>query len=145
MSATALKPPATAQDFPTIEPWDNQYKDRDYLITIHVPEFTSVCPKTGLPDFGTWTIQYIPGDKVIELKAFKYYMLVYRNVGIFYENAGNQILNHIVDAIDPKWVRLHGDFSARGGISTEVEIIHTQKGYTKPADLPSTNFLGNEG
>ncbi|MFM7389754.1 MAG: preQ(1) synthase [Vampirovibrionales bacterium] len=121
--------------YPPIETWENLNPQRDYIIKIDVHEFTSVCPKTGLPDFGKITIEYIPDDKVIELKAFKYYMLAYRNVGMFYENITNKILTDIVEAIHPRWVKVHSDFSTRGGISTEAVCVFQQEGYTKPAYL----------
>ena len=86
---------------PEIEAWENQYK-RDYTIIIEHPEFTSVCPKTGLPDFGTITIEYIPGKLCLELKSLKYYFLQYRNCGIFMENIANRILDDVIKAIKPK-------------------------------------------
>jgi len=109
--------------YPPIETWPNANTQRDYTITIKLGEFTSVCPMTGLPDFGTLTVEYIPRDLCIELKAFKYYLLAYRNVGMFYENITNKVANDICEAIEPRWLRVHSDFSARGGISTEAEVI----------------------
>lgn len=109
--------------YPPIEIWGNLNPHRDYTITVKVEEFTSVCPKTGLPDFGVITIEYIPNAVCIELKAFKYYMLSYRNVGMFYENITNKIAEDIITAANPRWLRVHSNFSARGGISTEAEVI----------------------
>jgi 7-cyano-7-deazaguanine reductase len=109
--------------YPPIEGWPNQNPQRDYTITIHVEEFTSVCPMTGLPDFGKITIEYIPRELCVELKAFKYYMLAYRNVGMFYENITNKVCDDIVKAIQPRWIKVHSAFSARGGITTEAEVI----------------------
>ncbi len=104
-----------------LDPIDYQYKGkRDITITIRQPEFTSVCPMTGLPDFGTITIRYCPGEKIIELKSLKFYLLQYRNVGIFYEHVVNRILDDLVKALAPRWMEVQGAFSARGGISTDV-------------------------
>ena len=97
-------------------------KVRDIDITIQQPEFTSVCPMTGLPDFGCITIRYIPNNKVVELKSLKFYMLQYRNVGIFYEHVVNDILNDLVEVLDPKWMEVAGNFTARGGIATKVAV-----------------------
>jgi 7-cyano-7-deazaguanine reductase len=110
--------------FPAIEIWPNQYPGRDFTITIESPEFTSVCPKTGLPDFGVITINYTPDQQCIELKAFKYYLLAYRNHGMFYENVVNKILDDIVAACDPTWIEVLGEFTPRGGISTSVRVEH---------------------
>ncbi len=110
-----------------LEAFDNAFPKRDYTITITQPEFTAVCPKTGLPDFGTITITYIPDKKCVELKSLKYYFLEYRNRGIFYEMAVNTILDDLVSALDPRTMEVRGDFSARGGITTTVTVIHEQK------------------
>ena len=104
---------------PEIETWPNQYPD--YEITITIPEYTSVCPKTGLPDFGTLTIRYVPDKECLELKSLKEYILSYRNLGIFYENAVNRVLLDMIAACHPKWAVVRGDFTARGGIQTTVE------------------------
>lgn len=110
-----------------LEVIDYQYAGRrDIDITISQPEFTSVCPKTGLPDFGTITIQYRPNDKIIELKSLKYYLLQYRNVGIFYEHVVNRILDDLVAAVQPRWMRLTGEFTARGGIATRVVAAYEE-------------------
>ena len=93
---------------------------RDIVITIRQPEFTSVCPMTGLPDFGTITIRYAPQKTIIELKSLKYYLLQYRNVGIFYEHVVNRILDDLVGVLHPKWMEVRGAFTARGGIDSEV-------------------------
>jgi 7-cyano-7-deazaguanine reductase len=110
---------------PAIECWPNQYPR--YEITIDVPEYTSVCPKTGLPDFGKITIQYMPDRWCVELKSFKEYLLSYRNLGIFYENAVNRILRDFVNACRPEWVEVVGEFSSRGGISTSVRAQHVRQ------------------
>ena len=98
---------------PDIETFPNQYKG--YEITIEVPEYTAICPKTNLPDFGTITLHYMPDKECLELKALKMYVHAYRNLGIFYENAVNRILQDIVNACRPVWARVTGTFTARGG------------------------------
>ena len=103
-----------------VETFPNPRPERDYEIHIRCPEFTSVCPKTGLPDFGEIRITYTPDARCIELKALKYYLLDFRNKGIFYEAVTNQILDDLVAVSSPKKMRVVGDFSARGGITTSV-------------------------
>ena len=105
---------------PTIDTFPNPQPGRDYEIAIATPEFTSVCPITGLPDFGEIRITYVPDERCIELKALKYYLLAYRNRGIFYEAATNQILDDLVAACAPRRMTVVGDFTARGGIKTSV-------------------------
>ena len=104
----------------TLETFPNPRPERDFEIAINCPEFTSVCPKTGLPDFGEIRITYIPDARCIELKALKYYLIEFRNRGIFYEHVTNQILDDLVDAIHPRRMTVVGDFSVRGGIKTMV-------------------------
>ncbi len=104
---------------PAIETWPNQFSG--YEITIRIPEYTSVCPKTGLPDFGALTIVYTPRKLCVELKSLKMYLLAYRNLGIFYENAVNRILRDIVAATKPVSCIVRGDFTPRGGLTTTVE------------------------
>jgi 7-cyano-7-deazaguanine reductase len=104
---------------PRLETWPNQFPD--YRIVTHYPEYTSVCPKTGLPDFGTIIIEYEPKKSCLELKALKLYLLAYRDLGIFYENAVNRILLDIVVAIHPAWCVVRGEFTPRGGLTTSVE------------------------
>lgn len=103
-----------------LETFENQYPNRDYTIEIVNPEFTSVCPKTGLPDFGTITLQYIPDKLCVELKSLKYYYLEFRNAGIFYENVTNTILDDLVKAVQPKEMKIISEWKARGGITTSV-------------------------
>src|ERR1041384_6185425 len=105
--------------FPAIETWPNQFPA--YEIVIDIPEFTSVCPKTGLPDFGELTVRYMPDKECLELKSLKEYLFTYRNLGIFQENIVNQVLNDVVKAAKPKWAVVKGDFRPRGGIGTTVE------------------------
>jgi 7-cyano-7-deazaguanine reductase len=108
--------------FPAIETWQNQFKA--YEILVDDPEFTSVCPKTGLPDFGRLTIRYMPREKCMELKSLKEYLFTYRNLGIFQENIVNQVLDDVVKATDPVWAVIVGDFRPRGGISTVVTATY---------------------
>ncbi len=103
---------------PGIECFPNQYKD--YEVNISIPEFTSICPKTQLPDFGTVTIRYVPDKLCLELKSLKLYLLAYRNLGIFYENAVNRILEDTLRACRPKRLEVRGEFNPRGGIKSEV-------------------------
>ncbi|MFO7965805.1 MAG: preQ(1) synthase [Desulfobacterales bacterium] len=105
-----------------------QYKTvRDIHITIRQPEYTSVCPMTGLPDMGCITIEYCPSEWIVELKSLKYYLLQYRNVGIFYEHAVNKILEDLVSVLKPKWLKVIGDFTARGGITTTVRAEYKER------------------
>ena len=108
----------------TIETFPNPRPGRDYQIDIRCPEFTSVCPKTGLPDFGEIRISYIPDQRCIELKALKYYLIEFRNRGIFYENVTNHILDDLVAACQPRRMTVVGDFSVRGGIKTSVTATY---------------------
>jgi 7-cyano-7-deazaguanine reductase len=104
---------------PSIECWENQFKN--YVIAIEAMEYSSICPKTGLPDFGSIFIRYQPRARCLELKSLKMYLLSYRNLGIFYENAVNCILRDVVAACKPRWAHVRGEFSNRGGIRTSVE------------------------
>jgi 7-cyano-7-deazaguanine reductase len=104
----------------TLEVFDNQYPGRDYTIEIVCPEFTSVCPKTGQPDFGTLTFTYTPEKKCVELKSLKIYLQQFRQVGIFYEMATNRILDDLVAVLEPRRMKLVAAFTPRGGISTTV-------------------------
>lgn len=106
---------------PTIETWENQYSDRDYTIEITNLEFTAVCPKTGLPDFATITITYVPDKHCVELKSLKEYFLSYRDVGIFHEHIVNKVLEDFVKACQPRTAEVVGDFNIRGGMKTVVQ------------------------
>ena len=108
----------TRAPLPEIETWPNQY--RDYEIEIVMPEFTSVCPKTGLPDFGRLTLRYVPDRSCLELKSYKMYLLAYRDLGIFQENVVNRVLEDVVRAANPVRATVTGDFTPRGGLSTVV-------------------------
>ena len=112
----------------TLETFPNPRPGRDYEIEIRCPEFTSVCPKTGLPDFGEIQISYVPDQLCLELKALKYYMIEFRNQGIFYEAVTNQILDDLVEACRPRRMTVTGAFSVRGGISTSVTAAYEQPG-----------------
>ena len=112
----------------TIETFPNPRPEREFEIAIDCPEFTSMCPKTGLPDFGVIRIRYVPDARCIELKSLKYYLLEFRNKGIFYESATNQILDDLVLACGPRRMTVVGDFSVRGGIKTVVTAEYRQGG-----------------
>ena len=103
---------------PAIETWPNQFPG--YEIQIDIPEFTSVCPKTGLPDFGTITVRYIPNKSCLELKSLKEYTMAYRNLGIFYENVVNRFLQDIVAACKPESIEVTGEFMPRGGLQSTI-------------------------
>jgi 7-cyano-7-deazaguanine reductase len=118
--------PMSRAQTPTIETFPNPRPGRDYEIAIRCPEFTSVCPKTGLPDFGEIRITYVPGDRCIELKALKYYLIDFRNRGIFYEAVTNQILDDLVAVCAPRRMTVVGDFSVRGGIKTVVTATYSR-------------------
>ena len=110
-----------------IDPIDYQYQGkRDVDIVIRQREFTSVCPMTGLPDFGRITIQYMPDRKIVELKSLKYYLMQYRNVGIFYEHVVNRILDDLTLMLKPKSMKVTGDFTSRGGIDTTVSASYSK-------------------
>lgn len=106
-----------------IEVFENKYPDRDYYISHKNEEFTSVCPKTGLPDFGIITINYIPDKLCLELKALKYYFLDFRNKGIFYEAVVNEILDDLVKKCKPRYMEIIGEFSTRGGMNSKVKTV----------------------
>ena len=111
---------------PEIQCWQNQYK-RDYDIKIELPEFTSVFPKTGLTDFGVITIEYIPDELCLELKSLKYYLLEYRDMGIFMENIANKILDDVVKACHPKKATVTGTFTPRGGLRSVIVAKYEKK------------------
>jgi 7-cyano-7-deazaguanine reductase len=105
-------------DLPDIECWENQYPD--YEISLSFPEFTSVCPKTGLPDFGTIHIRYGPGQWCLETKSLKLYLTAFRNLGVFTENVVNRVLKDVVRCAKPQWAVVEGVFAARGGIEARI-------------------------
>ena len=112
----------TRDPLPEIETWPNQYPD--YEIEIVIPEFTSVCPKTGLPDFGKLVLRYVPDKLCLELKSYKMYLLAYRNLGIFQENVVNRVLRDVVKWAKPKSATVIGDFAPRGGLGTIVTATY---------------------
>ncbi len=107
-----------------LEVFENSFPRRNYLIVHRANEFTSVCPKTGQPDFGVITISYIAAKKCVELKSLKYYLQSFRNEGIFYENVTNRILEDLVGLLKPKWMEVKGEFSVRGGLNSMVIAVH---------------------
>ena len=112
----------------TLQTFPNPRPERDYEILIQCPEFTSVCPMTGLPDFGEIRITYVPDARCVELKSLKYYMIEFRNKGIFYEQVTNQILDDLVASLQPRHMTVVGDFSVRGGITTVVTAKYMANG-----------------
>ena len=113
---------------PILETFPNPQPGRDYEIEIRCPEFTSVCPKTGLPDFGELVIRYVPDETCLELKALKYYLIGFRNQGIFYEAVTNRVLDDLVAACRPRRMTVTGDFSVRGGLKTRVTASYIKAG-----------------
>ena len=112
---------------PDIETWPNQYKG--YEISIEIPEYTAICPKTQLPDFGTIRIHYMPDKACLELKSLKMYIHAYRNLGIFYENAVNRILDDIAKATKPVWCEVVGTFTSRGGMHSTITARYPRKAF----------------
>src|SRR3989338_1483688 len=105
---------------PKIEVWKNQYTDKEYVINLDIPEFTCICPKTGLPDFAAIKIEYSPQTYCVELKSYKLYTIFYRDIRIFHEHVINKMLEDFVKAVHPRWVKIVGVFNPRGGIATTV-------------------------
>ena len=120
-------------ELPEIETWPNQYPD--YEVEIDAPEFTSVCPKTGLPDFGKLRLRYVPDKLCLELKSYKMYLLAYRNLGIFQENVVNRVLRDVVKAARPVSATVIGDFSPRGGLGTVVTASWSRRRRTPRGKL----------
>ncbi len=104
-----------------LETFENKYPDRIYTVTHIAPEFTSLCPKTGQPDFATITLEYVPDKLCVELKSYKFYLQSYRNEGIFFESVTNKILDDLVDVTQPRWMKITAEFNTRGGISSVIE------------------------
>lgn len=137
MTSTAISDPRPGPSR-DLETFDNPSPDRDYTIRIDVPEFTCLCPKTGQPDFAEILIEYVPDRRCVELKSLKLYMWSYRDQGAFHEAVTNQMLDDLVGAIQPRFMRLSADFNVRGGIYTSVVAEYRAKDWT-PApevDLP---------
>jgi len=112
---------------PEIEVWLNQYKDKIYTINMEIPEFTCICPKTGLPDFAVIRLEYSPSKFCVELKSFKMYTIFFRNIGIFHEHLVNKMLEDFVSAVKPRWIKITGAFNPRGGITTTVSREYKAK------------------
>lgn len=112
---------------PAIEVWENQYAGRDYMIHLEIPEFTCVCPKTGLPDFAIIKVDYRPSKHCLELKSLKMYTLFYRDVGVFHEHLVNKLLDDLVKACKPRWMKVNVEMNPRGGIYTTVEAEYGRK------------------
>ena len=115
---------------PEIEVWDNQYSDRDYIVDLNIPEFTCICPKTSLPDFAVIKVSYKPAKVCLELKSLKLYLVEYRQVGIFHEHLVNKLLDDLVKACHPRWMRVEVVMNPRGGIGTTVTAEYS-KGISK--------------
>lgn len=105
---------------PKLEVWENKYPEKKYLINIEIPEFTSICPKTGLPDFAKILIEYSPRRYCVELKSLKMYTIFFRDIGIFHEHLTNKMLEDFVNACKPRWAKITSIFNPRGGITTTV-------------------------
>ncbi len=105
---------------PSIETWENQYSDRDYVVDLSIPEFTCICPKTGLPDFAIIKVSYKPAKLCLELKSLKMHLIFYRNIGIFHEHLVNKLLDDCVKACRPRWMKIEVVMNPRGGIATTV-------------------------
>ena len=105
---------------PEIDTFANIYSDRDYTVELDIPEFNSICPKTGLPDFGEIHVEYVPDERCAEMKSLKLYITAFRDLGIFQENAVNRIMDDFVKYVQPRAVRIQGTFNPRGGITTTV-------------------------
>ena len=123
-----------------LELFDNPYPNRDYLITHVCPEFTSLCPKTGQPDYGTITIEYVADKTCVELKSLKFYLQGYRNEGVFYERLTNQILDDLVTAMAPRYLKLTAAFTPRGGLHSTIVATHVADGWS-----PSGGSCGGHG
>ena len=121
-----------------LENFPNPREGRDYTIRMELPEFTCLCPKTGQPDFAEFTLEYVPDQLCVELKSLKLYMWSFRDEGHFHEDVTNRILDDLVKAIQPKFMRLAGRFNVRGGIWTDVIVEHRQDGWKapEPVELP---------
>ncbi len=118
-----------------LEFFDNPMTERDYTIRIEIPEFTCLCPKTGQPDFATLNLEYIPGEKCIELKSLKVYIWSFRNEGAFHEKVTNDILSDLVAACTPRYMKLTAEFNVRGGIYTTVVVDHRDENWQIPEEI----------
>jgi len=110
-----------------LEAWDNPKKDRDYTISLTIPEFTCLCPRSGFPDFASFHVKYIPDQKIVELKSLKLYINSYRDVPISHEAAANKVLDDLTALIDPRWMEVAADFNVRGNIKTLITATYVQE------------------
>lgn len=124
--------PPTSPSRDQLETFENQFPGRDYVIEHVCPEFTSICPKTGQPDFGTLTFRYVPDRICVELKSLKFYLQSFRNAGIFYENVTNRILDDLVAVLQPRRMTLLAEFTPRGGIRSRIVVAHPAADYLPP-------------
>ncbi len=122
----------STQPSKTLDTFDNPRPERDYSIRIDVPEFTCLCPMTGQPDFAKLHIEYVPDRKCVELKSLKLYVWSFRDEGAFHEDVTNRILDDLVQALQPRFLRLMADFNVRGGIYTKVVVEHRAEGWQSP-------------
>ena len=118
-----------------LETFPNANPERDYTIHMEIPEFTCLCPKTGQPDFATFKLSYVPDQDCVELKALKLYMWAFREEGAFHEKVTNEILDDLVRATNPRFMRLTGEFNVRGGIFTNVVVEHRKEGWVPPVKV----------
>jgi 7-cyano-7-deazaguanine reductase len=132
-----------AQPSKTLEAFPNRAPGRYYLVTLESSEFTCVCPITGQPDFANMRVQYVPDEKIVESKSFKLYLWSYRQEGSFHEHVVNQILDDLVKALAPHWIKVTGDFNVRGGIGIRVEAEHTKTDEARRAWSPSSQASNN--
>jgi 7-cyano-7-deazaguanine reductase len=128
----------STQPAKSLETFPNPHPGRDYTVRIRIPEFTCLCPKTGQPDFATLYLDYVPDQQCVELKALKLYVWSFREEGAFHEDITNRMLADLVDACEPRFMRLRAEFNVRGGIYTDVVVEHRQPGWepVKPVKLP---------
>ena len=126
-------------DAKTLETFPNRYAQRDYWIRFDCPEFTSLCPVTGQPDFAKLRIEYVPGERCIETKSLKFYLASYRNTRSFNEEVSNRIMEDLVTACQPRRIRVHGEFAARGGVSVTVDVAHPAETGSATPPLHGTN------
>lgn len=110
-----------------LETWENPHKNRDYTISLDIPEFTCLCPRSGFPDFATFHINYIPDQKIVELKSLKLYINGFRDVPVSHEDATNRILDDLVTLLDPRWIEVKADFNVRGNIKAIITSSYSQE------------------
>lgn len=140
MSSQSLGGKPTAQPTKTLETFENPNKERDFHIHMQIPEFTCLCPKTGQPDFATLYLDYIPDERCVELKSLKLYMWSFRDEGCFHEAVTNQILDDLVKATEPRFIRLTAKFYVRGGIFTNVVAEHHKTGWKAQPTIELSKF-----